>query len=201
MIYGIIWVCTVGKLHFWLLPNLTAECGFFESFVPLYEFSVIKSQEEEKEEKKLKKKKPASDKEKSGSDKEGISISDANLENEEMDGVEELTTSSADVTQTNIVEVEPAENSLKVTDSLLELSGNTKPTGVEELNHTPDEMNSPIDGVVPDDSGVREEEDKLGTESEESNGSCNDGESWVKVKKDDVNTEVGEAKNENEVNC
>jgi len=28
----------MGKLHFWLLPNLTAECGFFESFVPGYEY-------------------------------------------------------------------------------------------------------------------------------------------------------------------
>ena len=34
--FAIVWVCTWGKHHFWLLPNLTEECGFFESFVPLY---------------------------------------------------------------------------------------------------------------------------------------------------------------------
>lgn len=39
IIYGILWMATMGKLHFWLLPNLTAECGFFESFVPAYEYS------------------------------------------------------------------------------------------------------------------------------------------------------------------
>lgn len=36
MFFAIVWVCTWGKHHFWLLPNLTEECGFFESFVPLY---------------------------------------------------------------------------------------------------------------------------------------------------------------------
>lgn len=34
--FAIVWVLTAGKHHFWLLPNLTEECGFFESFVPLY---------------------------------------------------------------------------------------------------------------------------------------------------------------------
>ena len=66
-----LWICTLGNLHFWLLPNLTAECGFFESFVPAYEYTVIKS--EEKEEGKIikkKKEKSGSEKEKSGSEKE-----------------------------------------------------------------------------------------------------------------------------------
>ena len=35
----------MGKLHFWLLPNLTADCGFFESFVPVYEYSVYKNED------------------------------------------------------------------------------------------------------------------------------------------------------------
>ena len=30
---------TMGKVRFWFLPNLTAECGFFESFVPLYTYA------------------------------------------------------------------------------------------------------------------------------------------------------------------
>ena len=34
--FAIVWVLTWGKHRFWLFPNLTEECGFFESFVPLY---------------------------------------------------------------------------------------------------------------------------------------------------------------------
>ena len=34
--FAIVWVLTWGKHHFWLLPNLTEECGFKESFIPLY---------------------------------------------------------------------------------------------------------------------------------------------------------------------
>jgi len=40
VIYGFLWLCTMGKLNFWMLPNLTAECGFFESFVPFYEYEM-----------------------------------------------------------------------------------------------------------------------------------------------------------------
>ena len=36
MFFAIVWVLTGGKHHLWLLPNLTEECGFFESFVPVY---------------------------------------------------------------------------------------------------------------------------------------------------------------------
>ncbi|XP_068699276.1 translocation protein SEC62-like isoform X2 [Montipora capricornis] len=34
--FAIVWVLTWGRHHFWLLPNLTEECGFKESFIPLY---------------------------------------------------------------------------------------------------------------------------------------------------------------------
>lgn len=33
----VVWTLTFGKHHFWLLPNLTEDVGFFASFVPLYE--------------------------------------------------------------------------------------------------------------------------------------------------------------------
>ena len=36
--FSVLWALSLGKHHFWLLPNLYAECGFFESFVPLYEY-------------------------------------------------------------------------------------------------------------------------------------------------------------------
>lgn len=39
IVYAVLWVCTLGQLDFWMLPNLTAECGFFESFVPAYEYT------------------------------------------------------------------------------------------------------------------------------------------------------------------
>ena len=49
--FAIVWVFTWGKHHFWLLPNLTEECGFFESFVPLYthEYKANETEQGEKE--------------------------------------------------------------------------------------------------------------------------------------------------------
>ncbi|KAI3385111.1 hypothetical protein SNEBB_007646, partial [Seison nebaliae] len=35
-LFAAIWICTVGGIHFWLLPNLTEDVGFFASFWPLY---------------------------------------------------------------------------------------------------------------------------------------------------------------------
>lgn len=48
--FAIVWVSTAGRHHFWLLPNLTEECGFFESFVPLYTHEYRGSKPEEKQE-------------------------------------------------------------------------------------------------------------------------------------------------------
>ncbi|KAG7267207.1 hypothetical protein CRUP_003206 [Coryphaenoides rupestris] len=36
ILFLIIWVVTGGRHHFWLLPNLTADVGFIDSFRPLY---------------------------------------------------------------------------------------------------------------------------------------------------------------------
>lgn len=36
IVFFFLWALTFGKLHFWLLPNLTEDVGFFESFWPLY---------------------------------------------------------------------------------------------------------------------------------------------------------------------
>ena len=46
--FAMVWVCTWGKHHFWLLPNLTEECGFFESFVPLYTHEYMGNKDEDK---------------------------------------------------------------------------------------------------------------------------------------------------------
>lgn len=36
MLFAVVWLVTFGKHHFWLLPNLTEDVGFFESFKPFY---------------------------------------------------------------------------------------------------------------------------------------------------------------------
>ena len=36
ILFCLIWLVTMGKHHFWLLPNLTEDVGFFDSFKPLY---------------------------------------------------------------------------------------------------------------------------------------------------------------------
>jgi translocation protein SEC62 len=36
ILFALIWIATFGNMHFWLLPNLTEDVGFFESFKPLY---------------------------------------------------------------------------------------------------------------------------------------------------------------------
>lgn len=41
MLFAFVWGITIGRHHFWLLPNLTEDCGFFESFVPLYTHSFV----------------------------------------------------------------------------------------------------------------------------------------------------------------
>ena len=51
IIFAIVWGASMGRHHFWLLPNLTEECGFLESFKPLYthEYHPPSQTEEEKE--------------------------------------------------------------------------------------------------------------------------------------------------------
>uniref|UniRef100_A0A1I7VIU3 Translocation protein SEC62 n=2 Tax=Loa loa TaxID=7209 RepID=A0A1I7VIU3_LOALO len=38
ILFAIIWAVTMGKHKLWLLPNLTEDCGFFESFQPWYTY-------------------------------------------------------------------------------------------------------------------------------------------------------------------
>lgn len=38
VVFFIIWACTMGKHHFWFLPNLTEDVGILESFWPLYHY-------------------------------------------------------------------------------------------------------------------------------------------------------------------
>uniref|UniRef100_A0A0N4ZAS9 Translocation protein SEC62 n=1 Tax=Parastrongyloides trichosuri TaxID=131310 RepID=A0A0N4ZAS9_PARTI len=38
ILFVIIFAVTLGRHHLWILPNLTEDCGFFESFVPFYTY-------------------------------------------------------------------------------------------------------------------------------------------------------------------
>ncbi|EFN84060.1 translocation protein SEC62 [Harpegnathos saltator] len=38
IVFCLLWVPTLGRCHLWLLPNLTADVGFFASFWPLYQY-------------------------------------------------------------------------------------------------------------------------------------------------------------------
>lgn len=40
IIFAAVWAITFGRVHFWLLPNLTEDVGFLESFVPVYKCSM-----------------------------------------------------------------------------------------------------------------------------------------------------------------
>lgn len=38
ILFAVIWAVTMGRHKLWLLPNLTEDCGFFESFQPWYTY-------------------------------------------------------------------------------------------------------------------------------------------------------------------
>lgn len=102
ILFCIIWVLTMGKHHFWLLPNLTEDVGFLESFRPLYKHeSKIKDSSSGKEKptkssKKsskgssrvaVKEKDKSSDREESGSEQEEFEMIDSgDVEDGEEDG-------------------------------------------------------------------------------------------------------------------
>lgn len=69
VLFCIVWGVTFGKHHFWFLPNLTEDVGFFDSFKPLYKHDVMEANKEETDEKDKKKKdEKASIKDKKGPD-------------------------------------------------------------------------------------------------------------------------------------
>ncbi|XP_035734587.1 translocation protein SEC62-like [Vespa mandarinia] len=58
IVFCLLWVPTLGRCHFWLLPNLIADVGFFASFWPLYQYEYYgASNESDKRGSKKKKKK------------------------------------------------------------------------------------------------------------------------------------------------
>lgn len=64
ILFGLIWLVTGGEHKLWILPNLTEDVGFFESFKPWYSYeraSELEKKKKEKEDKKKGKKEKNSD--------------------------------------------------------------------------------------------------------------------------------------------
>ncbi|XP_033764055.1 translocation protein SEC62-like isoform X2 [Pecten maximus] len=70
LLFCVIWIVTVGKIHFWFLPNLTEDVGFFDSFKPLYKCDMYSGKEEEDDDAKKKKKDKKQKKEKEVQEKQ-----------------------------------------------------------------------------------------------------------------------------------
>lgn len=75
ILFCIVIVLTIGRHHFWLLPNLTEDVGFFDSFKPLYKHEYVppgdsKKAIQDSDKKKKKAKKAEKGKKEKASDKE-----------------------------------------------------------------------------------------------------------------------------------
>ncbi|PIO77160.1 translocation protein Sec62 [Teladorsagia circumcincta] len=58
ILFGIIWLASMGQHKLWILPNLTEDCGFFESFQPWYTYEYCpRGEKKDKDGKKKKQKK------------------------------------------------------------------------------------------------------------------------------------------------
>lgn len=57
IVFCLLWVPTLGRCHLWLLPNLTADVGFFASFWPLYQYEYYGPSDNDKKSSKKKRKK------------------------------------------------------------------------------------------------------------------------------------------------
>ncbi|XP_022337571.2 translocation protein SEC62-like isoform X2 [Crassostrea virginica] len=87
ILFCVLWTLTLGKVHLWILPNLTEDVGFFDSFKPLYTYKVISKEEQEKEKKKKEEKRK---KKKKQEQEAGDSESEVNDKNEDQgEGQEE----------------------------------------------------------------------------------------------------------------
>jgi len=89
IIFCVVWAVSFGKHHFWLLPNLTEDVGFVQSFIPLYHYEYQGDDEKEDGDKKKKdgksKKSNAKKKEKD-SDREDNAVADDKDSSESQTG-------------------------------------------------------------------------------------------------------------------
>jgi len=80
ILFGILWGLTAGKHNLWILPNLLADVGFFESFQPLYTYEVVGKEKKKIKDKSEKTKKGESEK------TDQIENSENTSENDEISG-------------------------------------------------------------------------------------------------------------------
>ncbi|XP_059357556.1 translocation protein SEC62 isoform X1 [Carassius carassius] len=96
ILFLIIWLVTGGRHHFWLLPNLTADVGFIDSFRPLYTHeykgprsSSKKSSSEKSDNKDSSKAQKSDSEDKSDSEKKDGDEEEDEEDNKEMEAGEE----------------------------------------------------------------------------------------------------------------
>lgn len=94
VLFAFIWLFTLGKIQFWLFPNLTEDVGFFESFVPVYKCNLDSKTETKKEDKK------ELIKESSSQQQPEITSETKNTESSENVNISEPTTSNSDALPT-----------------------------------------------------------------------------------------------------
>lgn len=101
IVFCLLWVPTIGRCHLWLLPNLTADVGFFASFWPFYQYDYYgpSSESDKKMNKKKKRKEKDSDTEdaqpENAEEKSSTSeLTKQDSQNEEMSGADDKKGSS-----------------------------------------------------------------------------------------------------------
>ncbi|XP_064611152.1 translocation protein SEC62-like [Liolophura sinensis] len=96
ILFCFIWALTLGKHHFWFLPNLTEDVGFFDSFRPLYKHDYYDGTKTEKEKPRGKKSKESDESDKDSKQGKGDAeavlrsktTKDSNEDKEEQNGFE-----------------------------------------------------------------------------------------------------------------
>ncbi|XP_072153494.1 uncharacterized protein Trp1 isoform X2 [Bemisia tabaci] len=122
VIFSILWLLTVGRLQFWLFPNLTEDVGFFASFWPIYQYTLVpKAGDKAKKKEKEKNSDDERDSDKNESskekDNENSESESEDKSQEKQDGSETESESSSQQSQTGkdfeIVDKEDAEDDKK----------------------------------------------------------------------------------------
>lgn len=93
VIFCLVWILTGGKHHFWLLPNLTEDVGFFASFWPLYDHEYKDGSTDKDKNKKKKKQKRDKD---SDAEEDAVNVPPKIDEIKEHDAEEKTAKASED---------------------------------------------------------------------------------------------------------
>lgn len=93
VIFCLVWILTGGKHHFWLLPNLTEDVGFFASFWPLYDHEYKDGSTDKDKNKKKKKQKRDKD---SDAEEDAVNVPPKIDEIKEHDAEEKTAKASGD---------------------------------------------------------------------------------------------------------